>query len=146
MNPCPARLSLRDAPLARRSVKTRHCGQRNLLEPAQPAACDLSQRHRVEIMPLAAPVALGGDQFGCLEHGEEFAREFIQSTFKWSPFWLNEREMARRPWLYQEQYMKIDKLLAELVPDYFRFRKLESEYATLLLNPLREEKERRRER
>lgn len=71
---------------------------------------------------------------GCLEHGEEFAREFIQSTFKWSPYWLNEREMARRPWLYQEQYMRIDKLLAELVPEYFKFRKLESEYATLLLN------------
>eukprot|EP00966_Prymnesium_polylepis_P080688 1869484-Prymnesium_polylepis.1 len=71
---------------------------------------------------------------GCLEHGEEFAREFIQTTFKWSPFWLNEREMARRPWLYQEQYMRIDKLLAELAPDYFRFRKLESEYATLLLD------------
>lgn len=70
---------------------------------------------------------------GCLEHGDEFAREFIQTTFKWSPYWLNEREMARRPWLYQEQYMRIDKLLAELLPDYYRFRKLDSEYATLLI-------------
>ena len=56
------------------------------------------------------------------------------NRFKWTPYWLNEREMARRPWLYQEQYMRIDKLLAELAPDFFGCRKLDSEYATLLLN------------
>ena len=48
--------------------------------------------------------------------------------------WLNERELARRPWLHQKQYMHIDRLLAELVPDFFAMRKLESEYATLLLD------------
>jgi len=40
---------------------------------------------------------------GCFEHGEDFAREFIETTFKWSPYWLNERELARRPWLHQAQ-------------------------------------------
>jgi hypothetical protein len=69
---------------------------------------------------------------GCLEHGDAFAREFIQTTFKWSPYWLNERELARRPWLHQAQYMHIDALLGELVPEYFTLRRLESEYATLL--------------
>ena len=70
---------------------------------------------------------------GCLEHGEAFAREFIATTFLWSPHWLNEREIARRPWLHQANYVQIDRLLAELVPDYFRHRKLESEFATNFL-------------
>ena len=69
---------------------------------------------------------------GCLEHGDDFAREFIQTTFLWAPFWLNERTLARRPWLHQKQYVKIDKLLAEHVPAYYARRRLESEYATLL--------------
>ena len=67
---------------------------------------------------------------GCLEHGEDFAREFILTTFKWGPHWLNERELARRPWLHQANYVQIDRMLSELVPEYFRCRKLESEYAT----------------
>ena len=78
---------------------------------------------------------------GCLEHGEAFAREFVETTFKWSPFWLNERELARRPWLRNQQYIQIDRLLAEEVPDYFRYRKLESEYATLFLPQSRREVE-----
>ena len=68
---------------------------------------------------------------GCLEYGEEFAREFIRTTFLWSVYWLNERELARRPWLHQKQYVKIDALLREEVPEIFAHRKLESEYATL---------------
>jgi len=67
---------------------------------------------------------------GCLEYGEAFAREFIATTFLWSAYWLNERELARRPWLHQKQYVKIDALLKEGVPEHFRHRKLESEYAT----------------
>ena len=69
---------------------------------------------------------------GCLEHGEEFAREFIATTFLWDAHWLNERTLARRPWLHQKQYVKIDKLLQEAVPAYYERRRLESEYATLL--------------
>ena len=68
---------------------------------------------------------------GCLEYGDEFAREFIQTTFLWSPYWLNERELARRPWLHQKQYNKIDTLLREGVGSVFAHRKLESEYAVL---------------
>ena len=44
-----------------------------------------------------------------------------------------ERELARRPWVHQRQYVQIDRILAELVPRYFLHRKLESEYATLFL-------------
>jgi hypothetical protein len=39
-------------------------------------------------------------------------------------------QLARRPWLHQKQYVKIDALLKEGVPEHFRHRKLESEYAT----------------
>ena len=78
---------------------------------------------------------------GCLEHGPEFAREFIQSTFQWPPHWLNERELARRPWLNQPNYVQIDRLLAELVPEYFQCRRLESEYATLFLQAQAQEEE-----
>ena len=69
---------------------------------------------------------------GCLEYGDDFAREFIATTFLWAPHWLNERTLARRPWLHQRQYIQIDRLLKELVPQYYEQRRLESEYATLM--------------
>jgi len=60
------------------------------------------------------------------------AREFLRTTFLWSCFWLNEREVARRPWLHRKSYVKIDQLLREEVPALFAHRKLESEYAVYL--------------
>ena len=72
---------------------------------------------------------------GCLEHGEAFAEEFIKTTFLWTPYWLNERELARRPWLHQKLYVVIDNLLkkAGASKGYFGHRKLESEYAVYML-------------
>lgn len=66
---------------------------------------------------------------GCLEYGEAFAAEFIQTTFLWSRYWLNERELGRRPWLHQSRYVEIDNLLRQHLPQYFGCRKLSSEYA-----------------
>ena len=63
------------------------------------------------------------------------AREFLRTTFLWSCFWLNEREVARRPWLHRKSYVKIDQLLREEVPGALFahwHRKLESEYAACL--------------
>ena len=68
---------------------------------------------------------------GCLEYGEKFATEFIQTTFLWTKFWLNERELSRRPWLHQKGYVKIDTLLRDALPLHFANRKLQSEYACL---------------
>lgn len=34
---------------------------------------------------------------GYLEYGEAFAIEFLETTTGWSKFWLNDREVARRP-------------------------------------------------
>jgi len=48
---------------------------------------------------------------GCLQYGEEFAIEFINSTYKWSANWINDRVLST--WLrkYKSQYKKIDNLL-----------------------------------
>ena len=77
---------------------------------------------------------------GCLEHGDSFAKEFLKTTFLWSPYWLNERTLSRRPWLHQKQYVKIDSLLKEVLgEDYFACRKLQSEYAVLCPSMLKQD-------
>ena len=70
MSCCPESLCSRHLNRTRCAVKSSHRGQRNILEPAEPSARHFRQGHRIEIVPLAAPVALGSDQFGRFEHGE----------------------------------------------------------------------------
>ena len=53
---------------------------------------------------------------GALEYGPEFARELIQTTADWSQFWLNDRELARRPWVHNGQCATVDKLLGSVPP------------------------------
>ncbi len=48
---------------------------------------------------------------GCLQYGEEFATEFINSTYKWSPNWINDRVLSTWLQKYKSQYKKIDNLL-----------------------------------
>ncbi|MBV9827444.1 MAG: gamma-glutamylcyclotransferase [Alphaproteobacteria bacterium] len=49
---------------------------------------------------------------GGFEHSPEFAREILDTTEGWSPFWLNDRELARRPWVRDPDARKVDQLLA----------------------------------
>jgi hypothetical protein len=49
---------------------------------------------------------------GGLEYSPEFAREIIETTDGWSRFWLNDREVAHRPWVHDPRAMDVDKLLA----------------------------------
>ena len=49
-----------------------------------------------------------------------------------TPFWCNEREVSRRPWLHTPNYVKMDQLLMEELPEYFPHRKLDSEYAVYM--------------
>ena len=65
---------------------------------------------------------------GCLEYGIEFAIKFIKTTKGWSEWWLNDRINPRRPWVHENNYKKIDKLLKEYVPNNY-FHKLPTEYA-----------------
>ena len=37
---------------------------------------------------------------GCLEFSENFAKKFLKSTFGWNQFRINDRVMARRPWIH----------------------------------------------
>ena len=48
---------------------------------------------------------------GSLEYGEDFARELIETTSDWSDYWLNDRELARRPWMRDPDSAKVDRLL-----------------------------------
>jgi len=65
---------------------------------------------------------------GCLEHSKEFAIEFITSTVGWNAPWLNDRKVARRPWVHQPKYMVVDNLLKEAIPEQFKNRLLPTDY------------------
>lgn len=65
---------------------------------------------------------------GGLEYGAEYAREILATTTGWNEYWLNDREMPRRPWVFDKQAAATDKLLAAAVP-HFTDRLLPEEYA-----------------
>jgi hypothetical protein len=65
---------------------------------------------------------------GALEYGPEFAREVIETTRDWSPYWLNDRTLARRPWVFNKQSSEVDALLAASAPCFAR-RAFSEEYA-----------------
>lgn len=65
---------------------------------------------------------------GGLEYGPAFAREIIETTTGWSPYWLNDRELARRPWVFDKHYQAVDSLLAAAAPD-FKDRLFPEQYA-----------------
>jgi hypothetical protein len=50
---------------------------------------------------------------GALDYGETFARELLETTSDWSQYWLNDRELARRPWVYSPASSQVDQLLME---------------------------------
>ena len=68
---------------------------------------------------------------GCLEYGEEFAVEFLETTVGWSKFWVNDRSLPRRPWVHEKRYKILDELLAQYPShnNFFNERKLDSEYS-----------------
>lgn len=55
---------------------------------------------------------------GFLKYGDDFAMEFLYTTGNWSKYWLNDRQIPRRPWLFQENYRKIDKFLEYIGKTY----------------------------
>lgn len=69
---------------------------------------------------------------GCLQFGEKFAIEFLQTTFGWSAFWLNDREIPRRPWIYLDNYKIIDQLLEKYPTknNKYKHRLLDVEFST----------------
>lgn len=55
---------------------------------------------------------------GGLEYGLEsdFAQELIETTKDWSSYWLNDRMVPRRPWVFEKDAAKIDNLLKINLP------------------------------
>ncbi len=53
-------------------------------------------------------------------------------TKDWSRNWLNDRDLARRPWVFDKQYEAVDKLLADFAP-HFADRMLSEEYTVKYL-------------
>jgi hypothetical protein len=64
---------------------------------------------------------------GGLEYGPDFAREIIGATTGWSRYWLNDRELGRRPWVFDKSYSVVDRLLVALAP-HFTDRLLPEQY------------------
>uniref|UniRef100_UPI004047A957 hypothetical protein n=1 Tax=Aliarcobacter sp. TaxID=2321116 RepID=UPI004047A957 len=54
-----------------------------------------------------------------------FAKDFILSTDNWSNFWVNDRIFPRAPHINIPYAYKIDSLLNELIPDYFKSIEIE---------------------
>ncbi len=50
---------------------------------------------------------------GFLDYGEAFAVEFLQTTDNWSMYWLNDRLVARRPWVHFKPHTRVDNLLEQ---------------------------------
>ena len=49
---------------------------------------------------------------GGLEYGPDFAAEILETTEGWSPYWLDDRRLGRRPWVFERKWREIDALLA----------------------------------
>ncbi|WP_232631273.1 gamma-glutamylcyclotransferase family protein [Methylobacterium sp. Leaf118] len=59
---------------------------------------------------------------GALDYGDDYARELIETTADWNRFWLNDRAMARRPWIYDRHYAETDQLLSTIAPASAHFQ------------------------
>ena len=56
---------------------------------------------------------------------EDFGEQCITTTSGWSPHWVNDRLLPRRPFIYQPNAAEIDRLLFENVPDEFGMIRIE---------------------
>jgi hypothetical protein len=73
-----------------------------------------------------------------LEHGPDFAEELLDSTHDWNEYWLNDRDLPRRSWIFQKRWQEIDRLLARF-PDEpgensYPERKLPERYAVYFID------------
>lgn len=70
---------------------------------------------------------------GGLEYGADFARETLETTEGWSDYWLDDRELARRPWVRNPEAAEVDgqlsaapeaaaKLKSRLFPEPYAIR------------------------
>eukprot|EP00930_Biecheleria_cincta_P083088 TRINITY_DN72717_c0_g1_i1.p1 TRINITY_DN72717_c0_g1~~TRINITY_DN72717_c0_g1_i1.p1 ORF type:complete len:856 (+),score=102.69 TRINITY_DN72717_c0_g1_i1:367-2568(+) len=69
---------------------------------------------------------------GCLEYSREMAEKWIKGFVGWPEegraFWLNDRKVARRPWIEQPKFHDVDDIIRDVIPESFKCRKLPAEY------------------
>lgn len=53
---------------------------------------------------------------GGLQYGPDFAREIIATSAGWNQYWLNDRELGRRPWVHDRLSSQVDGLLEQTEP------------------------------
>ena len=51
---------------------------------------------------------------GGMEYGDDYVNELIKTTKDWEPNWLNDRILARRPWVAEKKYGQIDGFLKQV--------------------------------
>ena len=50
---------------------------------------------------------------GGLEYGPDFAREILETTDGWNNYWLNDRQLARRPRVHDPSAAGVDAIIAK---------------------------------
>ncbi len=55
---------------------------------------------------------------GCLKYGINYAVEFLYTTGWWNKYWLNDRQVPRRPWIFQKKYKEVDNIVKEVSKTY----------------------------
>jgi len=50
---------------------------------------------------------------GAMDYGAPFAHELLETISDWSEYWLNDRELARRPWVYNPASSRVGEVLME---------------------------------
>jgi hypothetical protein len=72
---------------------------------------------------------------GGMEYGDTYTKELIATTKGWNTYWLNDRILARRPWVEDKRYSGVDNFLKN-VPT-FKNRLLPEDYAANLSSTAR---------
>lgn len=67
---------------------------------------------------------------GAMEYGDDYVNELIQTSKGWGNHWLNDRILARRPWVAEKNHAQIDRFLKQ-VPE-LKNRQLPEDYAASL--------------
>ena len=67
---------------------------------------------------------------GGMEYGDAYTQELIATTKGWNIYWLNDRILARRPWVEDKRYASVDNYLKNIPT--FKNRLLPEDYADYL--------------
>lgn len=74
---------------------------------------------------------------GGLEYSPDFALEILETTDGWSEFWLNDRPLARRPWVYDRSAAAVDAIIkkSSTALPFLKDRMFPEDYAAKRLTP-----------